>query len=74
MTIDNLEVRLNSTTIEIILGLNDVLEQPTAGGIYQWLRTRNIKLQGNSPLMLINRGRGQQVLDFVREWQANKAG
>jgi len=63
-----LEMRLNTTTIKIIVRLYAIMLSDEQ--VNQWLRTRNLNLGGASPLMLINRGMAEKVFEFIREAQS----
>lgn len=62
------EMRVNPTTIAIIVRLYAIFLSEEK--VNQWLRTRNLKLGGASPLMLINRGMAEKVFEFIREAQS----
>lgn len=60
----NLEMRLNPMTVEIVCELFAVLDNDF-DKVYFWLTTKNLHLGGCTPLMLINRGRGHKVQEFI---------
>lgn len=63
---NNLEMRLNPITIEIVICLHVMISDYDK--IYKWLITKNEKLNGQSPLYLINTGRAKVVADHVEAW------
>lgn len=63
----NLQMRLTSDTIEIVVKLAVFFNDTEK--VYAWLTVKNPGLGGISPLMLINTGRAHKVLQFIVDAQ-----
>lgn len=56
-------IRLNPTTIEIIVGLHIFFDDYEK--ICHWLMAKNIELGDMSPIQLIRNGRDEKVLKYI---------
>lgn len=61
-----LEMRLTEQSLEICGHLHAIFDNDYSK-VMAWLTTKNLNFGGCSPLMLINRGRGHKVLEFVED-------
>lgn len=61
---EQFEMRLNVESVKILNLLLNIFDE-RHDKVFAWLTTKNLKLGDVSPLMLINRGRGFRVLQFI---------